>query len=188
MGLPARRLTGEKKQTRPHLRVVPRVSRSRSAGRASCRADASRELFVLACVVVVGVALFGLGRVMLAARATEASLRSNELREQIKAEQLVGDLLEIDMSALTVPSRIENIAGTSMRRSQAQSVEYMEMPAETAAQPVAPVGTAASVQSAEGTHEQAAVGPTGLLASLVEMAAGEAQVLLVGDVGLASSE
>lgn len=185
MGMPALRLTHETPRARAHLRVVRQSTGSRR--RRCTRADGSREIFALTCVLLAGLALFGLGRVMLASRATEASIRSSALREQIKAEQLVGDMLEIDKSALAVPSRIENIAGNSMQMSDAVSVEYMELPVElqdVAAQE--PAGVAMSVQPQE--HDSVAEAPDGLLASILEMAAGEAQVLLVGDVGLASSE
>ena len=185
MGLPALRLSHETRHARPHLRVVRPSTASR---RRRChRADSSREIFALTCVLLAGLALFGLGRVMLASRATEASIRSSALREEIKAEQLVGDMLEIDKSALAVPSRIENIAGNSMQMSDAVSVEYMELPADVQdATGEEPAGVALTAEPQE--DESAADAPDGLLASILEMAAGEAQVLLVGDVGLASSE
>jgi hypothetical protein len=151
-------------------------------------ARGGKQIFTLACVLLAGLALFGLGRVMLAARATEASIRSSELRERIKEEQLVGDLLEIDMSSLSVPSRIESIAGNSMQMSQAVNVEYMELPSECRDDSSASSDGVALVDESADTADIESDGPTGVLASVLEMAAGEAQVLLVGDVGLASSE
>lgn len=183
MGLPARKIEHTKAHKRPYLRLVRSNSRRRSKARRSSAAR-SREVFTLACVVIAGICLFGIGRVMLAARATEASMRSNELRQEIKDERLVGDLLEVDMSALTVPSRIENIAGNSMHMSEAASVEYMSMPTQTAESDT----TTDEQPEVAATESTDAEEPSGLLASLVEMAAGEAHVLLVGDVGLASSE
>lgn len=186
MGLPALRLSHQTRNTRPHLRVVRPSTASRRRRCTRARADGSREIFALACVLLAGLALFGLGRVMLASRATEASIRSSALREEIKAEQLVGDMLEIDKSTLAVPSRIENIAGNSMQMSDAVSVEYMELPADVDAPSAESGSVALTVESQQ--DDSSAEGSDGLLASILEMAAGEAQVLLVGDVGLASSE
>ncbi len=186
MGMPAIRMSHDTRHARPHLRVVRASSRDVRRRRPS--ALCGKQIFALTCVLLTGLALFGLGRVMLAARATEASIRSSELRERIKEEQLVGDLLEINMSSLTVPSRIESIAGNSMQMSQAVSVEYMELPPECRDDFSASSDSVALVDEAPNTADTGSDGPTGVLASVLEMAAGEAQVLLVGDVGLASSE
>lgn len=186
MGLPARKIDTRSARPRPELRLVKASGRRRSSTTQRVRArtpHAYREGFALCCVLMCGVALFGLARVMLAAQATEASLDSGTLRAEIKAERLTGDLLEVDRSALTVPSRIENIAGTSMKMAEAGSVEYLTLPLEVA-QSVPPTGTAEVTQASGDVSS----GSTGLFASILDMAAGEAQVLLVGDLGLASSK
>ena len=64
----------------------------------------------------------------LAVQATETSFDAGILREDIKAERLYGDLLEVDKSALTTPSRIEAIAGSTMRMADAADVDYLALP------------------------------------------------------------
>lgn len=184
MGVPALKIQHESRHARPALRIVRRGACTKRQRRP--HADVGKEMFTLACVILAGLALFGLGRVMLASRATEASIRSSALREEIKAEQLAGDLLEIDKSSLAVPSRIENIAGNSMQMSEAVSVEYMELSLDTESESVADAGSAAETNASQAVPAED--DQPGVLASVLEMAAGEAQVLLVGDVGLASSE
>ncbi len=114
-------------------------------------------------------------------------MRSNDLRKDIKAERLVGDMLEVDRSALTVPSRIESIAGATMQMAEADSIEYMALP-ESAQTESAEVNETAEEPVAETTGSRNQEGVAGVFASVMEMAAGEAQVLLVGDVGIASPE
>jgi hypothetical protein len=132
-------------------------------------------------VVLCAVAIFALGRVALAVEATEASFEANQIREDIKAERLTGQLLEVDKSALTTPSRIEAIAGSSMKMADANDVCYLALPeapaasAEPAADPT-PDSSEVAVSEEDG----------GVVRALMDMAAEEAQVLLVGDVGLAS--
>lgn len=185
MGLPALNIERSSRSTRPALRVVPPRVGVRGNARRATDVARCRAAYNLACVLILGVALFGLGRVMLAAKATEAAIRSGELRTSIKAERLAGDRLEIDRSALTVPSRIESIAGASMEMAEADSVAYMALPA-AATQAI--VETPAPDQRVSDVSVTNATTMAGMLASVMEMAAGEAQVLLVGDVGLASTE
>lgn len=185
MGLPALDMTPTVRSSRPALRAVASRPKSRS-GSATAR---SRAAFNFTCIALVAIALFGLGRVMLAAKATEAAIRSGELRTSIKAERLVGDRLEVNRSALTVPSRIEGIAGVTMEMAEADSVAYMELPGDydSVSTDVVPdsvaLGSEVSVQT-RSEHD----GLADMLASVMQMAAGEAQVLLVGDVGLATTE
>lgn len=185
MGLPALDMTATARSSRPALRAVA----SRPKSRRGAAAAGSRAAFNFACLALVALALFGLGRVMLAAKATEAAIRSGELRTSIKAERLVGDQLEVNRSALTVPSRIESIAGVTMEMGEADSVAYMELPGDYGSAPSNPVpdgvgaGAEVSVQT-PSEHD----GLADMLASVMQMAAGEAQVLLVGDVGLATTE
>jgi cell division protein FtsL len=128
--------------------------------------------------VLCAVSIFGLGRVAVAVQATETSFDAGRLREDIKAERLHGDLLEVDKSALTTPSRIEAIAGSTMRMADADDVAYLALPEKEAV----PTGAASDPLAADDTSS----GEGGVVAALMELAAEEAQVLLVGDVGLAS--
>jgi cell division protein FtsL len=132
------------------------------------------------CVVLCAVAIFALGRVALAVQATEASYEANRIRENIKAERLTGQLLEVDKSALTTPSRIEAIAGSTMRMADADEVCYLALPQEA-------VECAPATEETPDTTEVAVTEEDGgVMRALMDMAAQEAQVLLVGDVGLAS--
>lgn len=150
---------------------------------------------------MLGVTVFALARVTLAASAAEVAIDSGELNCAIKAERLVGDLLECDKSALTTPSRIESIAGESLQMAQAPQVSYLRLVSDSAATSstvavsspdTGSAGVVAPSPAPEGAVAVASVTPTrsafsGILASVMEMAAGEAEVLLVGDAGLAST-
>ena len=154
---------------RPRLRIVPGGRRrTRSAARA---ATAFRA--VLCCLIVIACA--GLLRVNLAARAAEAAIDASSLRAEVKTERQVGRTLEADKSALAAPSRIENLACQTMNMNAPSEVCYLELPAS------APSGSEPSVAQAASAEK----GP-GVLDTLVDLAAGEAQVLLVGDMGLGS--
>lgn len=199
MGLPAVDMRHRGAPVRPRLRVVsaPKTrGRSRSRSVSSARYEQRcREVFTLACVIMVGVTLFGLGRVMVSARATETAFESGRIESDIKAERLKGDLLEIDKSALAAPSRIEGIAGQTLKMAAAPAVDYMTLPSESATK-AADTRTVASASTHAESPERVASadvssgsssGLAGMLASVMRMAAGEAEVLLVGDAGLASA-
>jgi len=148
---------------------------------ATRRTDSARAAFAITCVALCALAIFGLGRVTLAVQATEASFQADQIREDIKAERLTGQLLEVDKSALTTPSRIEAIAGSSMKMAEADDVCYLALPeavvgCEEPASGPAPAISEISTSAQDG----------GVLRALMDMAAEEAQVLLVGDVGLSS--
>jgi len=184
MGMPALRHDSHVVTApRPRLRVVKpgtRVapSRENSTKKRPSRAHAAaRDLFRFFGIVVVAVALLGVGRVWLSVQAAQASIDSTTLRREIKQERYVGDMLEIQQSALATPSRIQAIAGTTMGMAAATKVTYLDMRgSDTARQATAPAEVAASGAS------------SGLMARVMDVAAGEAQVLLVGDVGLVSSQ
>ena len=170
---------------RPNLRVVTAPARNRRRGTDAARC---RHAFTTACFVMALLTLLGLGRVMLSARAAEISLHAGELRKDIKSERLTGDLLEVDMSALTTPSRIESIAGATMKMTDAKEVSYMRMPT---AMPEQDVQVTRSAPEPERVSEVPVGNPSGfasLVSSVMNMAAGEAQLMLVGDVGLASAK
>lgn len=124
------------------------------------------------CLMVLAIA--GAVRVSLAASAAEASIDAWNLRAEVKAERLVTRTLESDRSSLAAPSRIEAIASQTLNMAKPTQVSYLQLPAAApdTAEPVA----------GEGDGEAGGQ----LLATLVDLAAGEAQVMLVGDVGLGS--
>lgn len=185
MGMPALRSDAHVVTVpRPRLRVVKpgaRISVARSTTKnkqgLSRAHSAARDLFRFFGIVVAAIALLGVGRVWLSVQATQASIDSTTLRREIKQERYIGDMLEIQQSALATPSRIQAIAGTTMDMAPATTVSYLDMRGSVAAQeataPIEPVASGAS---------------PGLLARVMDVAAGEAQVLLVGDVGLVSSQ
>lgn len=179
MGLPA--LVLPQRTPRPAGTSATRGRRAPSSGRATeARCRAAFNAFALAVCVL---ALVGVARVALAAHAFEASFDSTALMSDIKEERLASDKLEADRSALTTPSRIERIAGDTMSMVCPNDVRYVSLLSAQAAAPgrVAE-GAAPAVQS--GPEDG---GLASAVAAAMSMAAGEAQVLLVGDVGLASS-
>jgi cell division protein FtsL len=173
----------------PRLRLVKRArpvsarasrstsSRSKAAEMARCRRG-----FHLTCAALVFLSAMAMVRVELTVRATEASLTANALRKDIESERVRGESLEARRTALATPARIESIAGVSMRMGSADSVAYIEMP-------TAVDGDDTGTRYAEAGSEVSVSSQrvAGLLASIMRMTAGEAQVLLVGDAGLASS-
>ena len=179
MGLPAlRHEAPEPAQRRPHLRVVRPQTRARVATRPRARTNASVfQAFAFFAVVVVVVSAFGLGRVWMSVQATQASLDSAKIQRAIKLEQYQGDVLEVQQSALASPSRVQAIASGSMGMAPAKSVAYLDL-RDTAARSAGPIVAAAP----------RAAGPSGALATALQAAASEARVLLVGDVGLSSSQ
>lgn len=173
MGLPARKIDErhESRAARPRLELVPKARASRS--RASA-AFAARDLFRTFAVVLAVVALLGIARIWLSVRAAEASIASSDLRREIKLTRYEGDMLEVRLSALSSPSRVRALACATMDMAPAGEPTYVDIRhAEKGASPT----VAARPKSG---FEKALVTAMGL-------AAGEAQVLLVGDVGLAST-
>lgn len=147
--------------------------------RTSARTNAAVfQAFVFFAVVVALVSALGLGRVWLSVQAAQASIDSGKLRQEIKLEQYQGDMLEVQQSALATPSRIQAIAGGTMGMAPAASISYLDMRGDSAPHPS---GTLASVKSVPVN------GLSGAFAKAMEVAASEARVLLVGDIGLASS-
>lgn len=120
-------------------------------------------------------AVAGLARVSFAAQAAEASIDAWELRAQVKAERLTARALEADRSALAAPSRIEAVASQTLNMGRPAQVAYIQLPDGEAA------GDAAGATPAETES----AGPD-LMATLMQLAADEAEVMLVGDVGLGS--
>lgn len=178
MAVPARDIRHETPRARrPRLvdASSPGAKSSRPLGRPACvPGGLARQNFRMLAVVVVVLTLLGLGRVWLSVQAAEASIDSYELRRAIKAERYRGDMLEIQQSALSSPSRIRAIAGATMDMTTAGEVTLIDLPQASAP------SRAARVPEATTAVER-------VIADAMGLAAGEAQVLLVGDVGLASA-
>jgi hypothetical protein len=134
--------------------------------------------------VFVLLAAAGLARVSLSAKCAEAAVDAGELRSDIRAELQESDQLEVAKHSLSNPSRLDNIAATSMGMTTPQDVCYLALPGGTV-QEVACEETAALAASPDAPAATEA-GLSPILRTVMDMAAGEAQVLLVGDVGLAS--
>lgn len=176
MGLPAEKLEPRQRKETPKLRLV------RGAGKAPAKrirpaVSPAAELFRAFCLLFGLLAVLAVGRVWLSAQAAEASIASGHLRQQIKAERFAGDMLEIQASQLAAPSRVEQIAGKSLGMTAPRQVCYIN------------VGTSAKPShAATASPERGGTGLKGVVSSAMNLAAGEAQVLLVGDVGLASAQ
>jgi cell division protein FtsL len=175
MGLPALRHDSHAVSDRPHLRLVRPKRNSSSAKRRGVSHAAAYQAFVFFAVAVAVIALLGVGRVWLSVQATQASIDSTKLRQEIKNERYKGDLLEVQQSALATPSRILSIATGTLGMAPATSVTYLRL-ADGATAQAAPTPSEAKTSQGVGLMERA-----------MDIAAGEAQVLLVGDVGLSSS-
>lgn len=163
-----------------HRRVTPvRAERERPRvprGRRSCDVRAAaRRAFVNATVLLVVIFMLGLGRVWLSVQAAEASLEIGELRQRIKAEEYRQDMLEVEKSALLSPSRVNALAHATMDMVPPTSVTYVDLP---------PVETAAR---ADDRREGRAGSLERAVADALSLAAGEAEVLLIGDIGLAAA-
>jgi cell division protein FtsL len=173
MGLPALRHDSHTASARPHLRLVRPKAKPSASKRRRVSHAAAYQAFVFFAVAVAAIALLGVGRVWLSVQATQASIDSSKLRQEIKSERYRGDLLEVQQSALATPSRILAIATGNLGMAPASSVTYLRLNSE--APQAAPVADAGNKRG-ESIVERA-----------MHAAAGEAQVLLVGDVGLTSS-
>lgn len=182
MGLPAEKIEPRRvRQARPRLKVVPRgarPARKPRAARQKQQLSPAAELFRGFCVVFAVLAVLAGARVWLSAQAAQASFASGQLREEIKSQRFAGDMLEIQLSQLAAPSRVAQIAGKTMGMAAPATMCYLHI-----ASPARPAPAPAASAHAEVPQ----AGVKGAVSSAMKMAAGEAQVLLVGDVGLASS-
>lgn len=180
MGQPARRIqANQAKVGTARLRLVtpPPARDARAAARVRVRAEEARArsifrvfVCVFACAVVLGGA-----RVALISRAAEYSLSENVLLTGIKEQRVAVDQLEVDRNALSTPSRIAGIASTSMSMGEPRSVKYITTSDVTAS------GASGAVSVAQSDALRRVV------EAVVDLSAGEAQSLLVGDLGLAGS-
>jgi hypothetical protein len=146
-------------------------------------------MFRLVLVGLLALTLFGLARVALSAKVTEASMSALRLEKTIKDETRVADQLELDKSMLVTPSRIESIAAGSLQMTKAPAPKYISVPGTVAVAP--PVTSLPAAPSAVSVSETGASGAGNALSAVLGAALGvterEARTLLVGDVGLAAS-
>lgn len=182
MGLPALRHEAqhEAEPLRPTLRVVRHAEQPRKAPRSSTRPSArsasSAKRAYMSFVVLVGVvALLGIGRVWLSAAAAQTSIKAESLQGQIAAAQNEGNMLEVRKSALATPSRVKALAAQSLGMAPPSSSSSLDLAS-------VPIGTGSSSTVASGGSGVV----TGMLAKAMSVTAGEAQQLLVGDVGLST--
>lgn len=202
MGLAARQLANDrpKASPKPRLRVVPS---NRAPGRSvAARREAdrrNRDLFIIATAFMVVVAILGVGRITIMAKAAEVTFETARLSAAIREEQIETEALELLKSSLVSPSRIESIAVGSMNMVRAEEVSFFAMPLPDCPTYLANlesvadssegggVATRADVATADSAEvaQKPGVGAR-VLGSVMELAAGEAHALLLGDVGLVS--
>jgi len=134
-------------------------------------------------VLLSGLALL---RVSLAVGAEQDAIDATSLQSQIKSEQQAAKSLEASKSTLAAPSRIASIASNSLNMKAPAKVAYMTLGTSKKTSSGAVDGT--RVASAASTSQDSLSSLKKVVSSLMDVAAGEAQVLLVGDVGLASAK
>ena len=187
MGQTARRIQAPHSAVRtPRLRLVdtpparaPRSSSTTSRARVRAEETRARSLFtafvaIFCCAIVLGGA-----RVTLTANAAQYSLSESKLLAEIKQERVAVDQLEVDRSALSTPSRIADIASASMSMGTPRSVKYIT---------ASDLEGSGAGQSAGSTTQSTAQGALErVVGAVVDLSAGEAQSLVVGDLGLAGS-
>lgn len=139
------------------------------------RVSAGFALYRVFGAMVVVVAVLGVARISLTVAAAQASLRSDQLRDEIRMQRYYGDMLEVRLSALGSPSRLREIATATMGM----------VPAGTATR--IDISKPPTVRVAATSTPRTQARAKGAVATALGMAAGEAQVLLVGDVGLLSA-
>lgn len=208
MGEAARKLSHEA-QSAPrgsHLRVVKSHTRDRArAATPSARAHASskpraskrtssragtsgaRALFAAFVWIALGITAVAMVRVGVMARVAEMSLSEGSLRRSIKTERVAAGQLEVDRSTLMAPSRVESIASATMQMTKPVSVNYLLLPPDANAAAVIASSTVSSKTSAGHGQKTQTSGLGAVIGAVLDMSAGEAQSLLVGDVGLAGS-
>lgn len=162
-----------RQHVRPSLRLVAGGSRRT---RAQSQASASHTFrLVVLCMSVL--ALAGLVRVSLAASAAEGAVDAWNLRAEVKAERLITRALESDRSYLAAPSRVQAVACDTLNMCAPAEVAHLDLDQTTDAPDAA--GEAVETASTSG-------GLASVLGTMLDLAAGEAQVLVVGDMGLGS--
>lgn len=180
MGLPARKMESVRE---PAKRAGSRAAVSAARSPSARKARASDLVTRAAVLAIVLLALSGVARVAMAVKAAEAAIDAHRLERSIRSELLEGRELEADCSALAAPSRIGAIASSTLNMRATAAPRYICIPSDPASD-----GDRAAGGADEPRPEGPAAEGRGVLARLLEdLVAGEAQALLVGDVGLASS-
>lgn len=153
---------------------------TRSAGYAACGARSARRrrsdvqsAFRAFTALVLVVSVLGASRIWLSVQANRICIESTQLRERIEDARYEADMLEVRRTALCSPSRIKTLAVKAMGMVPVERYTYLE-PGDPKVAPQPEV-------------QRADAGLASAFASLVDLTAGEAHALLVGDVGLASS-
>ncbi|MDO9556812.1 MAG: hypothetical protein Q7J82_04445 [Coriobacteriia bacterium] len=180
MGEAARKLTGRHAPVaRPELRLV--TSRPKPVVKRRARRGDAAMAFRIFCAGMIVLAVVGMLRITFAVHAQEAAIDANDLRKVIQVEEQATKALEADRSALAAPSRIESIASAALNMQTPVEICYINLPvaAESADGAEKPFST-------EDSGERSRVAK--VISTMMDVAAGEAQVLLVGDVGIASAK
>lgn len=189
MGQAARRVgQGTAAHRQPRLRLAEPAPAKAGGGlstRARARAEEARAraLFGTFLFVLIAAVALGSARVALIVRATEMSISETALQAEIKAQRVEGDQLEVDRSSLSTPSRIEGIASATMQMGRPRSVRYITLPGGE----VTATAEASSPRAAASVTGDRLGGLGAVLGAVLDMSAGEAQSLLVGELGLAGS-
>jgi cell division protein FtsL len=190
MGLPALRHEVARAE-RPKLELVQGrrpANRDRRKGvrhGGAATAARSRETFRTFVAVAIVFSALGIGRVALASRAAAVSIESGRLAARLKEARFEGDSLEIRISQLATPERIRSVAGSKMKMAPATGISYVTIDgAGTDRGQVSPATKATDERATSSARETTGIG---LLSSVMHAAAGEAQILLLGDVGLSSA-
>jgi cell division protein FtsL len=158
----------------PAVVKVSAQARARErAAEARARAAFMTFIAVFACVIVLGGA-----RLTLLVQASEASVVESRVQSAMKTQSAEVAQLAADKSALSTPSRIAGIASSSMGMGEPAAVRYISLSGQAA-------GADAAANGVSATPPQDLVGR--VFNALVQLSAGEAQSLLVGDVGLAGA-
>ena len=170
--------------SRPAMFVI-RGQKSTGAKRGSARqrtsAVVARRFFAIVCFAC-GVLVFGgMASVWLNAEAVSISQRVMYMNTEIASQLNDTDRLELKRSSLASATRIERIATRELGMVPvADRVTYIEMSDLDEG-----VATGEAIDTAKAA--QPVSGPVEALGALAQLTLGEAQVLLVGDIGLSSS-
>ncbi len=204
MGLAARQLANDrpKASPKPRLRVVSTTSSPKRATALRVEADRrNRDLFLIVSAFMVVVAILAAGRITIMAKAAEVTFETASLSAAIREEQIETEALELLTASLVSPSRIESIAVDSLNMIRAEETSFFAMPLPDCPTYLAGLESVADSSDAgralastdevtgEGTGANEKEGVSArVLGSVMELAAGEAHALLLGDVGLVSMQ
>jgi len=138
------------------------------------------NVFRMCTAFMLLVALCALTRVSVTASIAEATVDAGRLCWDIREEMQLADCLEVKKSVLMSPERLETIASVSMGMDLPDDVAYLSLAERkqvVSEEQVTPIQVADVDDAPFGR----------IIEAVMDMAAGEAQILLVGDVGLATA-